>query len=331
MQLVEYIWVDGNGHLRSKTRVLSDLDNIPNWTYDGSSTGQSMSDNSEIILKPVATFKNIIHPCEITLILCDTYDNNNCPTPSNNRYNAVELFNKNKECVPWFGLEQEYFLMELTTNLPLGFIKAVKQGQYYCGVGVDNAFGRELVEEHAKLCLEYGIKLSGVNAEVAPGQWEFQVGPCTGIDAGDHLWVARYLLYYLSEKHKIRINIEPKPVSGDWNGSGCHANYSTKYMREGSGDKTGLYYINNAIEKLSNNHIEHMTVYGVNNEDRMTGEHETADYNVFTNGVANRGASVRIGNDTLKNKQGYFEDRRPGSNSDPYLVTSKIFETTILR
>jgi len=330
MHLVEYIWIDGAGALRSKTRVLSDLENIPNWNYDGSSTGQANSNNSEIILKPCAVFKNTIHPDEITLVLCETYENDELPTQSNHRNNACKLFNKNKESEPWFGLEQEYFLIDLNTNLPLGFTEANKQGQYYCSVGVDNAFGRGLVERHAKLCLEYGIKLSGVNAEVAPGQWEFQIGPCVGIEAGDHLWVARYLLYYLSEKFRVRINIEPKPIKGDWNGSGCHTNYSTKNMREGSGDKNGLHYINDAIEKLSKKHSSHMAVYGLHNETRMTGEHETADYNVFTNGVANRGASVRIGNDTLKNKQGYFEDRRPGSNCDPYLVISKIFETTVL-
>ena len=73
-----------------------------------------------------------------------------------------------------------------------------------------------------------------------------------------------------------------------------------------------------------------MFVYGEGNEQRMTGAHETANYSTFTHGIANRGASVRIGNETYNNKKGYFEDRRPSSNCDPYIVSSKIFETTCL-
>ena len=231
---------------------------------------------------------------------------------------------------PWFGLEQEYFLIDPVTNKPIGYNETGKQGQYYCSVGYENAIGRHVAEEHLKMCLYAGIKISGMNAEVAPSQWEFQVGPCTGIQSGDHLWTARYILQRLGEKHKVKIDFEPKPLKGDWNGSGCHANYSTQNMREGTEDKTGLEYIEEAIHKLSKNHAEHMKIYGSGNEERMTGEHETASYDKFTDGVANRGASVRRGHDTIKNHEGYFEDRRPSSNCDPYLVTSAIFKTTCL-
>jgi len=228
-------------------------------------------------------------------------------------------------------IEQEYFLMNLETGRPLGWPQEgepEEQGKYYCGVGSGKVFGREIVDRHYKLCLEAGVRISGINAEVAPGQWEFQIGPCLGIEQGDHLWMARYLLQRVAEKYNVMINWEPKPMSGDWNGSGCHTNYSTHNMRNGTAEKEGLDYINEAIEKLSLKHDEHMKVYGSGNEKRMTGQHETASFDKFSSGVANRGASVRIGNTNVNQKKGYFEDRRPSSNCDPYLVTGMIFKTT---
>jgi glutamine synthetase len=267
------------------------------------------------------------------MVLCDTYRPDGTPVENNHRQWANKLFDQGLDEEPWYGLEQEYFLMDPNTHKPLGFPKngfPNEQGQYYCSAGAQNAFGRQIVEEHLASCVYAGINISGVNAEVAPGQWEFQIGPCVGIEEGDHLWMARYLLNRVAEKHGVIVDLEPKPVKGDWNGSGCHANYSTKNMREGTDNKSGLEYIDEAIEKLSHKHMEHMEVYGSGNEQRMTGEHETASYDKFSHGVANRGASIRRGNQTVKDGKGYFEDRRPSSNCDPYLVTGKIFETTIL-
>jgi len=357
--IAEYIWIGGNNELRSKTRILehvtifdnNDYNNsqtgkidtskisFPDWNYDGSSTDQASGNDSEIVIKPRSIFRNPFFQSETKLydryylVICDTYLPNGLPLPNNQRSVADSIFKQNVDEDPWFGLEQEYFLISPDTNTPIGYQEQQgqqQQGQYYCSVGHENAFGRDIVEEHMKMCLYAGIKISGINAEVAPGQWEFQVGPCTGIDAGDHLWTARYILQRLGEKHKVKINFEPKPLKGDWNGSGCHTNYSTKNMREGTKDKTGLEYINEAIDKLANHHDEHMKIYGTGNEERMTGEHETASYDNFTDGIANRGASVRRGYDTIKNEKGYFEDRRPSSNCDPYLVTSAIFKTTCL-
>merc|ERR1712003_76136 len=102
-----------------------------------------------------------------------------------------------------------------------------------------------------------------------------------------------------------------------------HTNVSTKAMREDG----GLEVIKKAIYKLGAKHEEHIAVYGEGNELRLTGKFETASINDFSYGVANRGASIRIGRDTEAEGKGYFEDRRPSSNCDPYLVTGKIMET----
>ena len=340
MTVIEYVWLDGKNELRSKIKItdykIKNLGDIPEWNFDGSSTYQSSGEDSEIIIKPCALFKNplIILPNKKSLlVMCDTYKPDGTPLSNNNRYTANELFKQNLKQLPWFGLEQEYFLIDNNTNKPLGFPNdrmSKKQGQYYCSVGSKNSFGREIAEEHMKACILAGIKISGINAEVAPGQWEFQIGPCVGIDQGDHLWIARYLLYKIAEKYNVDVSIHPKPLEGEWNGSGCHANYSTQNMRVGTNNKTGLEYIEEAIEKLKVKHIEHMKVYGSDNNMRMTGNHETSSFNEFTYGIANRGASIRIGNENYKNQKGYFEDRRPSSNCDPYLVTGILFKTTCL-
>jgi len=331
MTIIEYIWIGGNNELRSKARVLSSdnlnvtLDDIPEWNYDGSSTEQAEGHYSEIILKPRNLFNCPFRGKHNYLVMCDTYYPNGEPLSNNHRHHANNFFNQHLDEEPWYGLEQEYFMLDIHTNLPLGFEHAVSQGQYYCSVGSTNAFGRQIADEHMELCLYAGISISGVNAEVAPGQWEFQVGPCEGIDAGDQLWVARYILQRLSEKYSVKIDFHPKPLQGEWNGSGCHTNFSTKKMR----NKNGYDTILAAIEKLAENHEEHMEVYGHNNELRMTGNHETSNFNLFSHGVGNRCTSVRIPTLTYRDKKGYFEDRRPASNCDPYLVTQKILKTIL--
>ncbi len=335
--LVEYVWIGGNNNLRGKTKVMdgevNSVADLSEWNYDGSSTNQAAGEDSEVIIKPCALFNDPFRRGNHKMVLCDTYRPDGSPLQNNHRQWAKSLFDQALDEEPWYGLEQEYFFMDPNTNKPLGFPQngfPNEQGQYYCSTGAQNAFGRQVAEEHLDACVYAGIKISGINAEVAPGQWEFQIGPCVGIEEGDHLWMARYLLERVAEKHGVVVDLEPKPVKGDWNGSGCHANYSTKNMRKGTDDKSGLQFIDEAIEKLSHRHMDHMNVYGSGNEERMTGAHETASYDKFSHGVANRGASIRRGNQTVKDGKGYFEDRRPSSNCDPYLVTGIIFETTVL-
>ena len=333
--LAEYIWIGGNNELRSKCRVMNECDKdsvsfYPDWNYDGSSTGQAIGSDSEVIMKPRAVFKCPFRKGDNRMILCDTYLPNGEPHITNHRAGAVEIFDKKPDEEPWFGLEQEYFLVDFRTGKPLGCEYSIPaQGPFYCGVGGGNALGRDIVEDHLEKCLYAGLRICGINTEVAPAQWEFQIGPSLGIESGDHLWMARYILNRVCEKYGVRLDLTPKLIK-EINGSGCHANFSTKGMREGTAEKTGLELIDEAIMKLSKKHLEHMMIYGEGNKERMTGHHETASYDEFSFGRANRGRSVRIGNDTISNKKGYFEDRRPASNCNPYLVTAKIFETCCL-
>jgi|TARA_B110000967_G_C18809881_1_gene522990 glutamine synthetase len=332
--IVEYVWIGGENELRSKSRVMNeeifDISKLPIWNYDGSSTKQAEGHASEILLVPCAVFNDPFRGCNHKIVMCETQKPDGTYLENSHRHWAKDLFDQAPNEEPWFGLEQEYFMMSPDTGKPLGYDNNKTQGQYYCSVGAKNAFGRDIVEAHLTACLYAGIKISGVNAEVAPGQWEYQIGPCIGIEQGDHLWMARYIMERIAENHNIVIDLEPKPLSGDWNGSGCHANYSTKNMRGGSNGKDGIDFIYDAVDKLSKEHTEHMKVYGLNNEQRLSGDHETSPYDEFTTGIGNRGSSVRIGNEAINDKKGYFEDRRPGSNCDPYLVTGMLFKTTVL-
>lgn len=339
--IAEYIWIDADGFPRSKARTLevtSEYDNLqrylselPLWNFDGSSTGQADINDSEVILKPQKVYKDPFRnfrDCITILVLCDCYDRNMNPIKTNTREPAKEIFDKVEKEKPWFGFEQEYVLYDTKTRKPLGWINGKEpepQGPYYCGIGGDRAFGRYIVDLHYELCLDIGLNISGINGEVMPGQWEFQIGPVEGIDAGDQMCIARYLLLGIAEEKNVSVCFDSKPEKGDWNGSGFHTNFSTTRMR----NIGGLTEIYNAIKKLSKKHKEHLAVYG-NNTHRLTGSYETSDPNIFTFGVSDRSASVRIPLQTERDGYGYLEDRRPSSDCDPYVVSSIIAETTIL-
>jgi len=328
----EYVWIGGSGQdLRSKTRTLDsvpkDVSELPIWNFDGSSTGQAPGHDSEILLHPVRIFKDPFRGGENIIVLCACTFPDGKAVETNYREEANRIFEKVKDSHPWFGLEQEYTLFK--DNRPLGWPAngyPAPQGPYYCSVGASVSFGRDIVEEHYRACLYAGVTIAGINAEVLPGQWEFQVGPCEGISQGDELWMARYLLRKVAEKHGVDVSFEPKPIPGDWNGSGCHTNFSTKAMRE----EGGYEHIIAAIKRLEPKHKEHIEVYGENNHLRLTGKHETASIEKFSYGVADRGSSIRIPRQVHIDKRGYFEDRRPASNIDPYRVTSKLVKTVVL-
>jgi len=327
--MAEYVWIDGSGGLRSKSRTITkkvtDLKQLPEWNFDGSSTGQAPGDNSDVYLRPVAYYPDPLRLGDNILVMCETWMSDGKPNAFNYRHDAAILMEAHKDEEYWFGLEQEYTLLGFD-GWPYGWPKngfPAPQGPYYCGVGTGKVMCRDIVEAHYKACLYAGIQISGTNAEVMPAQWEFQVGPCEGIKLGDQLWMARFLLHRIAEEFGAKVTFAPKPIPGDWNGAGLHSNVSTKATREEGGIKA----IEEAMEKLSKRHKEHMLVYGEDNNLRMTGAHETASYDKFTWGVANRGASVRVNRAVSDEGKGYYEDRRPASNADPYQITGIIVET----
>jgi glutamine synthetase len=348
--LCEYVWLGGAPEqyfsgidMRSKTMTLNSeptsVDELKTWNYDGSSTEQAPGSDSEVLIKPVAMFNDPFRGAPHKLILCEgIHPVTKASVKGNERSACLEVMTKAAAEVPWFGIEQEYTFFKSGEKIPLGFPDegepARPQGPYYCGSGDGVSFGRAIAEEHYEKCLSAGLTIAGINSEVMPGQWEYQVGPCTGIDSGDHMWVARYIMQRICEKHQVAVTFDPKPRSGDWNGAGCHTNFSTAKMRDASnaGDAPDKAYgaILAAIEKLSTKQKEHIEAYGKGNERRLTGAHETAPIDKFSFGVANRGCSVRIPRDAEAQKYGYFEDRRPASNMDPYVVTKMIVQTTCL-
>jgi glutamine synthetase len=338
--IVEYIWIGGSGHdLRSKARTfhktINTIDDLPLWNYDGSSTYQASTENSEITLKPIALFRDPFRKDPHKLCLCETITSDGLPSNTNFRHFASKIFTNENLLIfnPWFGLEQEYVLMEGQEDggkWPYcwpkgGYLKP--QGQYYCSAGAENAFGREIIDLHYNVCLYAGVKIYGINAEVMPSQWEFQIGTAEGISAADHLWVARYLLERVGEYFGVSISYDPKPIKGDWNGSGCHTNFSTQQMREEGGYKEIL----NAINQLGEYHSRSITLYGEGNSERLTGKHETSSMERFSFGSGNRGCSVRIPKTSESEGCGYFEDRRPAANIDPYVVTASLFYFSCLR
>lgn len=338
---VTYIWLDGaqpTQTLRSKTRILALTDNptlseLPQWTFDGSSTNQAQGDSSDLVLQPVFLVADPILGPTNYLALCEVFDMEEQPHPTNHRAKLRAVMDKGGASFdPWIGFEQEYTLFQGTT--PLGWPEKgypAPQGPFYCGVGADEVFGRDLVEEHTEACLEAGLMVFGTNAEVMPGQWEFQIGyrgiaseSADPLTVSDHLWVARWLLYRIGEDYGISATLDPKPVKGDWNGAGKHTNFSTEAMRN---PETGWETINQAIESLSKAHDKHIAVYGADLSERLTGLHETACISTFSAGVSDRGASIRIPYEVSKKKYGYIEDRRPGANADPYQVSRVLIET----
>ena len=325
---LEYIWLDGykpTQSLRSKTKIVKDfsgkLEDCPLWAFDGSSTEQATGDKSDCLLQPVAIFPDPARKNGY-LVMTEVLNSDRTPHPTNGRATIDE-----DDDDFWFGFEQEYFFWDIENHKPLGFPEngyPGPQGPYYCGVGAGKAYGREIMDEHLDLCLDAGLNVEGINGEVAAGQWEFQIFAKGARSAGDQIWVARYLAERNAEKYGIAINWHPKPVKGDWNGSGMHCNFSNSLLREAGSEEV----YKTVCDAIGANIAAHIAVYGADNEQRLTGLHETQSIDTFSYGVSDRGASIRIPIATVANGwKGYLEDRRPASNGDPYKIAAILIKT----
>jgi len=336
--MAEYIWLDAHQVPRGKTKILTarptKVSDLPVWNYDGSSTEQAEGHNSEINIIPRAVFDDPFRGYPHVMVLTDAYNAwDDKPAIGNTRAECAETHEKYKKHDAWYGIEQEYTLMRPTkigqkAKVPLGFnedgSEPAPQGPYYTGAGTGLAIGRDVADMHLAKCLQAGVKLAGINAEVMPGQWEFQCGPCRGLEIGDHLTMARYIMFRVTELHDCVVTFDPKPMEGDWNGAGCHTNFSIKEMRA----EGGFDVIKKVCDAFGKVTKEHVAEYGEGNEKRLTGQHETCNINEFKYGVADRGASIRIPRTAEKSGRGYMEDRRPAGNCDPYRVSSRILKTT---
>lgn len=333
-----YVWIDGTGeNLRCKDRVLQKRverpEDAPAWQYDGSSTYQALGGNSDMTLCPKAIYRDPFKagPQDV-IVLCDVYQPDGSPAATNHRNKMQDAIDRTKDQEPWFGIEQEYTMLDVDGR-PLGWPVGGfpgPQGPYYCGVGAEKVYGRDIAEAHALACLYAGVDFAGTNAEVMPSQWEFQCGPSLGMKAADDIWIARYALWRIAEEYGVVITFDPKPMEGNWNGAGGHCNFSTKAMRADGGIKA----IEAAIEKLSHKQEKHIKAYdpkgGADNMRRLVGRLETSSIDKFSWGVADRGSSVRIPRGVANAGKGYLEDRRPSSNMDPYAVCHALLSTCLL-
>tara|TARA_R110001583_G_scaffold36124_25_gene119155 strand:+ start:561 stop:1673 length:1113 start_codon:yes stop_codon:yes gene_type:complete len=349
----DYVWLDGSEtkEFRTKTRYsqveVGDnpqeppkmeeiFSQIPPWSFDGSSTNQAETESSDLLLRPVRLYPNPFvrqgqNTIQSFVVFCEVFNIDGTPHETNTRAKLRELLDSNKEDSSnlIMGIEQEYVFWDPINNWPSGWlwdkeneegIYPEEQGRYYCGVGPDVVLHRQLAESHAQICLSGGLPIEGFNAEVMKSQWEYQLIPLPPMDSADSLWMSRYYLMRVAEQRGICVNFDPKPIEGDWNGSGAHINFSTNDMREGK-----MELLEDICKNLGESHNETLLTYGKDNEKRLTGENETSSFDKFNFAELDRTASIRIPLVTVNNDgSGYLEDRRPAANMDPYEAFSTL-------
>ena len=214
MHKLEYLWLDGctPTQIRYKTKVVKEPLKVPEWGFDpiwgfdGSSTEQAEGGSSDCQLKPVRVYPNPLEE-DSSIVLCEVYNVDDTPHQSNTRRLLEDTIPDGID--EWVGFEQEYTLF--VGDSPLGWPitgEPAPQGDYYCGRNI----GEYISREHLNACIKTGISICGTNAEVMLGQWEYQIGAGGSIHMSDDLWVARWLLERICEKHEVVVSLHPKPI-----------------------------------------------------------------------------------------------------------------------
>lgn len=334
---VDYVWVDGTGeNVRSKARTIEFIpDNhkeVPVWGSDGKASMLPVPKESDVLLVPVAIYNDPFRRGNNKLVLCDTYEYDGKALPTNHRKSFCDALNKVCDQEIMWGLEQQYMVMDMDER-PFGWPVMLgeprKHMGYYCSVGGNKVYGREIAESHYRACLYAGVQIASIHPDAIPGQWEFQIGVSPGIKGPDDLWMARYILGRISEEYGTHICYHPKRYE-NLSGSSCHVNFSTKATRKDNGLSTLQEY----MQKLSKRHDEHLKKYdpygGEQNKRRLTGKDGASAADTFSSGVGDKNLSVRITKESETKKKGYVEDRRPAANGDPYAVCDMIVRTCLL-
>ncbi|KAK9832481.1 hypothetical protein WJX81_000192 [Elliptochloris bilobata] len=336
--LAEYIFVGGNGSdLHSKSRVLDakpkSVEELRPWHFDGSQTGQAPASSSAVYLRPRAIYPDPVRGGDHILVLCDTYTPPTVESdsgaqqmqlhPSNNRAPCERVMRAAASSAPVFSCEQQYSLLDPKTGWPVGLPEGSMAGtsNSYCASGAALASGRDFQDAHLRACMHAGVRISGGHAEAAVGQWSYCVGPCRGIELGDQLWISRFILLRMADQFRTRASFEPKPVPGDWQGNGAHVKVSTRETREAG---RGWFAVQEHVRRLGAAHGQHLMAYGAGAAARLGPSALT-----FRAGMEDRRAAVRIPTTVLVNQCGWYEDRRPAANMDPYLVTMLLVCTTL--
>lgn len=321
--VAEYVWVDSKGQTRSKCKTVSAKpdthDDCAIWSYNGGPCGQADPKSSDVYLVPRKVFDDPVRGAPHVLVVCESITHSMEPAAGNFRAECAEVMEKYQGADPWFSMEQEYVCCDDQGN-PLG----CKESDNYCGRGALNLPPkmRELMGDHYAMCLRAGIKVSGMNTEAGKGQGEFQVGPCKGINIGDHVIAARHTMHKAANKYRVAISFAPVN-EGVEHASGAHMNFSCRQTR-GDGGLTVIEKVGRALGRRAK---EAVTLFGEDNDKRLNGAGFTSDINSFRFAVADRTASVRIPRACGIVGKGWLEDRRPSANCDPYRVATHIMKT----
>lgn len=341
--LAEYIWLGSTGSdLRSTTRLLdkkpSCVEELPIVDVDGSASGQATSDSCEIFLKPRKIFSDPFRKGDHILVLCDTFlppllgdfepTDQLQPHPSNNRAPCEAVSRKAAGSEPMFAVEQEYLVLDPATGQAIGWggqglAPHEQHLRGLCGPGWPGLSGapancRSFAEQHLAYCLHAGVKIAGMAAPHAYALLTYEVGPCLGVAMGDELWMSRYILLRLAQRHNVGVSWDPHHAPGEGGSLACRVKFSTAETRQPG---IGMFAMQQQIANLEALHMQHMLAYGAGRARQLPGG--------FSCGVSNNTCTIMIPSKALIGRCGYYVDRRPGANMDPYLVTMLLVSSAL--